>query len=140
LLQRFPPRSAAGIEASKNLLVGTLHPDALRPYLVNWHDVAAHLVARLHREIAAAPADDDRRRLLATLLALPDIPADWRAVPVGKPAAPFALVHLRDAAGVELRLFTMLTSIGTPLDVTAEDLHIESYFPADDATDAALRA
>jgi hypothetical protein len=34
----------------------------------------------------------------------------------------------------------MLTSIGTPLDVTAEELHVESYFPADDASDAAIRA
>jgi len=38
-----------------------------------------------------------------------------------------------------VRLFTMLTSIGTPLDVTAEELHIESYFPADEATEALLR-
>ena len=35
---------------------------------------------------------------------------------------------------------TMMTSIGTPLDVTAEEIHIETYFPADDATEAALRA
>ena len=44
------------------------------------------------------------------------------------------------APTLELRLFTMLTSIGTPLDVTAAEMHIESYFPADDASDAALRA
>jgi len=31
-------------------------------------------------------------------------------------------------------LFTMLTTIGTPLDVTAQELTVESYFPADDAT------
>ncbi len=140
LIARFPPRTPDGTAAMRNLLLGTLHPEALRPYLVNWHELAGHLVARLHREIAAAPGDDDRRRLLAALLALPGVPADWRAAPVGTPAAPFALVHLRAPDGLELRLFTMLTSIGTPLDVTAEDLHIESYFPADDATEAALRS
>lgn len=138
LLQMFPPRSADGLAATRNVLVATLHPDALRPYIVNWVDVAAHLIARLHREIAAHPGDDERRRLLTTLLALPGVPADWRAVPVGKPAAPFVPVHLRNG-DLELRLFTMLTSIGTPLDVTAEEVHIESYFPADDATDAAIR-
>lgn len=42
-------------------------------------------------------------------------------------------VHLRRGA-LEARLFTMLTTIGTPLDVTAQELAIESYFPADDAT------
>lgn len=60
-------------------------------------------------------------------------------MPVGKPAAPFVPVHLRNR-DLELRLFTMLTSIGTPLDVTAEEVHVESYFPAADATDAAIRA
>lgn len=34
----------------------------------------------------------------------------------------------------------MLTSIGTPLDVTTEEIHFESYFPADDATETVLRA
>ena len=34
---------------------------------------------------------------------------------------------------------TMLTTLGTPLDVTAEELRIETYFPADDATERILR-
>ena len=52
---------------------------------------------------------------------------------------PFVTVHLRSSS-LEVRLFTMLSSIGTPLDVTAEEIHIETYFPADDATEAVLRA
>jgi transcriptional regulator with XRE-family HTH domain len=139
VFRRFPPRSADGLAATRNLLSGTLHPDALKPYIVNWDEVASHLVARLHREIAASPGDDDRRRLLTTLLSIPDVPADWRVPAPGRTAAPFVTVHLRNET-LELRLFTMLTSIGTPLDVTAEELHVETYFPADDATDATLRA
>jgi len=42
-------------------------------------------------------------------------------------------------AGLEVRLFSMLTTLGTALDVTAEELRIESYFPADDASEAWLR-
>lgn len=138
LLAQFPPRSAEGAAAAGNLIAGLLHPEALRPYLVNWEQLALLLVARLHRELAASPGDDDRRRLLAALLAMPGVPADWRHAPVGHPTAPFAPVHLRHGA-IEVRLFTMLTSIGTPLDVTAEELHIETYFPADDASDAMIR-
>ena len=41
--------------------------------------------------------------------------------------------------GIEARFFTMLTTIGTPLDVTAEELSIEAYFPADDATRALMK-
>src|SRR5678816_2541739 len=44
--------------AARNLLLGTVHPEALRPYIVNWADVAGHLIARLHREVAARPGDD----------------------------------------------------------------------------------
>jgi len=40
---------------------------------------------------------------------------------------------------VRFRLFTALTTLGTPLDVTLQELRIETYFPADDASDAALR-
>lgn len=138
LFARFPPRSPAGLDAMQNVVLGTLHPDALRPYIVNWDDVAAHLVARLHHEVAAAPGDDDRRRLLAAALAIPGVPAAWRVPAPGRVAGPTLPVHLR-AGDLELRLFTLITSLGTPLDVTAEEVHVESWFPADDASDRALR-
>jgi transcriptional regulator with XRE-family HTH domain len=138
LFQRFP-MTPAGHEAARNLVLGTVHPEALRPYIVNWADVAGHLIARLHREVAARSADDSLARLLARVLAQPGVPAEWRAPAPGRSAAPFIPVHLRHGE-LEVRLFTMMTSIGTPLDVTAEELHIETYFPADDATEATLRA
>jgi hypothetical protein len=65
------------------------------------------------------------------------VPARWRSSRLA-PIAPFAAVHLRFGA-LELRLFTMVTTLGTPLDVTAEELRIESYFPADDVTEQVLR-
>jgi hypothetical protein len=49
------------------------------------------------------------------------------------------MLHLR-RGNDELRLFTLLTSIGTPLDVTAQDLAFETFFPADDATERCFRA
>jgi len=138
LFQRFA-MTAAGREAASNLVLGTVHPEALRPYIVNWTDVAGHLIARLHREVAARPGDDELSRLLARVLAQPGVPAEWRAFAPGRSAAPFIPVHLRSER-LEVKLFTMMTSIGTPLDVTAEEIHIETYFPADDASEAALRA
>ena len=41
--------------------------------------------------------------------------------------------------GTRLDLFSTLTTLGTPLDVTAQELRIESYFPADEATGEWLR-
>lgn len=139
LFRHFPPRTADGAAAMQNLILGTIHPEAIRPYLVNGAEVAGHLVARLHREISARPADEALPRLLARVLALPDAPAEWRVPAPGRNAAPFVTVHLRSPT-LEVRLFTMLTSIGTALDVTAEEVHIETYFPADDETERTLRA
>src|SRR6185295_16235635 len=39
LFERFPPTTADGLAAARNLVLATVHPGALRPYLVNWLDV-----------------------------------------------------------------------------------------------------
>ena len=120
-----------------NLVLGLLHPDGWKPAIVNWDEVAGDLLERLHRECAAAPQDRALTELRARALAIPGVPAHFRS-PRLAAVGPFALVHLRRGA-LQLRLFTMVTTLGTPLDVTAEDVRIESYFPADDATETILR-
>jgi len=40
---------------------------------------------------------------------------------------------------LSLRYFTTLTSLGTPHDITLQELRIECFFPADEATEAASR-
>jgi hypothetical protein len=40
---------------------------------------------------------------------------------------------------VHLKFFTTLTTLGTPYDITLHELRIESFFPADDATDTTLQ-
>lgn len=51
---------------------------------------------------------------------------------------PLLLTRLRSSAG-ELRLFSMFSTFGAPLDVTLASLRIEHLFAADEATRAALR-
>ena len=41
--------------------------------------------------------------------------------------------------GGELRFFSTVTTFGTPVDITVEELSIESFFPADRATAEYLR-
>ena len=50
------------------------------------------------------------------------------------PMIPITLVK----EGVKLNYFSMITTVGTPQTVTAEELRLECMFPADDATEAAL--
>ncbi len=52
---------------------------------------------------------------------------------------PHILVPFRMATPLgELSLFTTLTTFGTPLDVTIDELAIELFFPADNRSDEML--
>jgi transcriptional regulator with XRE-family HTH domain len=126
-------------EIAGNAMLALVHPDGWKPYVVDWEDLAGHLVERLHRECAASPRDLELAGLRDRVLAQPGVPADWSRARLTREVSPFAAVHLR-RGDVEVRLFTMLTTLGTPLDVTAEELRIETYFPADDASERFLRS
>lgn len=135
LVPRHPPAIVLG-----NLAHALFHPEGLRHVIVDWPLVAAAAAERLHREAAADPSDGGPRALRDAVLAYPGVPDRLRQ-PRLLDAPPVALpLCLRAPDGVEARFFTTLTTLGTPLDVTAEELRIESYFPLDDPTDAFIRA
>jgi MmyB-like transcription regulator ligand binding domain len=48
-------------------------------------------------------------------------------------------VHV-EYVDTELRFFSVVSTIGTPVDVTAQELRVEAFFPADDATAELWRA
>lgn len=127
-------------EVFGNLAHALFHPEGLRDVIVDWPVLAAAMAERLHREAAADPSPDGIRALRDAVLAYPGVPHELRA-PVLEREPPFAVVvHLRAPDGAEARIFGMLATIGTPLDVTAEELRVELYFPLDDASEAFLRA
>ncbi len=113
------------------------HPQALRPYIVNWHVTAAALIQWLHRDLLRS-ADPGMRLLLDELLSYPGIPRNWRTLDLDAPTAPFLAIEMQKGQ-THLRFFTTLTTLGTPYDITLHELRIESFFPADEATDTALR-
>jgi hypothetical protein len=47
-------------------------------------------------------------------------------------------VHLK-APDLEVRLFSTIMTLGTPQDVTLQELRIETFFPADEESEARLR-
>lgn len=134
LLSSFLDPRVVPAHVATNFVRATLHPDGLRPYIVNWGEVASLVLERVERACHAHPEDDERRELLAEARAL----TGFAALASPSAAVPAAVVHLRRGAD-ELRLFTLLTTIGTPLDVTAQDLTLESFFPADEATERWFR-
>jgi transcriptional regulator with XRE-family HTH domain len=119
-----------------NAIRVTLHPDGLAPRIANFAQYSAHLIDRLRRE-ADAYGDPRLTDLLAELCAYPGVSGS--ASPAATAAELFVPLVLRTAEGT-LTFFSTLTTFGTARDITVEELAIESFFPADAATAAALRA
>jgi transcriptional regulator with XRE-family HTH domain len=114
------------------------HPQAFRPYIVNWEATAASLVQWLHRDVWSGFGGEATRRLLDELLSYPDVPRQWRTFDLAASTAPFLPIEFRKGDLV-LRYFTTLTSLGTPHDITLHELRIEAFFPADRVTEEASR-
>jgi transcriptional regulator with XRE-family HTH domain len=117
-----------------------LHPDGLAARTVNFDDWAGYLLGQIRRSVVLT-GDTELAALERDVLAYPGLPDTARRPDVGEWSDPPLLVPLRLALGdIELSLFTTLTTFGTPRDVTLDELAVELFFPADDASDAILRA
>ena len=115
------------------------HPQGLRPFIENWESVAARIIQRVHREAAANPSDETMKCFLEELLSYPDVPSRWRMLDLEGTPPPFLTINYR-CKNSTLRLFSALTTFGTALDIALQELRIESFFPADEATRAVLTA
>jgi transcriptional regulator with XRE-family HTH domain len=127
----------APVEVATNLVRAVLDPRGARAFIVNWAEIAASIVERAKVELAREADAAAGRAMYEELLAYPGVKEALKSAPPSGATLPFLPVHLR-RDGVEARFFTMLTTIGTPLDVTAEELRVEAYFPADEATRALM--
>jgi transcriptional regulator with XRE-family HTH domain len=119
-------------EPPVNVLRLSLHPDGLVPHIVNLAQWRGYVLGRLAREVAAA-GDDGPAALLAELAGYPG-----GTEPAGAEHAVAVPLRIR-LAGRELAFLSTVTTFGTALDITAAELSIEAFLPADEATAAALR-
>jgi transcriptional regulator with XRE-family HTH domain len=117
-----------------NLLRMVFHRQGLRRFIVNWDQVARYLWSRARHELSEC-RDDEAAALLAEVreLAGPSVRAS--ATGTNELLLP---VHLK-APGLEIRLFSAIMTLGTPQDVTLQELRIETFFPADEESEARLR-
>jgi transcriptional regulator with XRE-family HTH domain len=131
------------LSSSPNLLRMVFHPLGGRRHIVNWNEVSRHLLARADRELSV-PGDETAAALLRELR---EYAGPFDSLPSARPArsgqaepADVLLpVHIRKD-GLDLRLFSAIMTLGTPQDVTLQELRIETFFPADAATEQLLRA
>lgn len=117
----------------RNILHLMFDPEGMRPFVANWHDVARSLFERVYRESIGRVLDEKTKDMLAALLAYPDVNSEWKnPVAIGfMPVIPLSFIR----HGHVLNYFSMVTTVGTPQTVAAQELRIECLFPADDATE-----
>ena len=120
------------LEPPVNVLRLSLHPDGMAPRIANLPEWRAHLLARLHRQ---AQATGDQR--------LTDLYDELAAYPGGESGKPSpaidVVIPLRYRSDeAELSFISLTAVVGTPMDITVEELAIESFYPADERTARAL--
>ena len=114
-------------------------PDGLRPHVSNWEAVAEGLLERVHREAVGGVTDAATAKLLEDVLAYPGVPKRLRWLSLGAPSVPVIPVCFRKD-DLAFNYFSTVTTLGTPQDVTLQELRIECFFPADEATGERARA
>lgn len=127
------------IEPPANVYRITLHPDGMSKRVENLAEWSHHLLATLDRQVAVT-RDPRLQALLDEVSSYPNIRelgSAWRT----RSDVPTVLIPLRvrvgdDAAANVQSWFSTNTTIGTPVDITLEELHVELFHPADQATAA----
>jgi transcriptional regulator with XRE-family HTH domain len=108
-------------------------PALVRPFVVDWHEVAHYMLARLHREALQNPGDSRLSALLERVMKYPQVKDEWRHPDFS--AQPGSTLGIRLSRGdLAMNFMTTVTSFSAPRLVTLEELRIESCFPMDSAT------
>jgi transcriptional regulator with XRE-family HTH domain len=136
------PEGLSPMQVSTSARVNVLHllfdPNGLRKFIVNWEASAKALLNEAYRRLAWA-RDDTLRKLITDILSYPGIPSRWRE-PDLEARQELILPMELNLDGKIARMFSTVTSVATPNDVTLQELHVEVFYPADAETETTLRA
>ena len=121
-----------------NILRMVFHPLGARRFIVNWDEVARHLLGRAERELGRASGDGMADALLRELRGYTATSGHHKPEPFS-PGDLLLPVHIRKD-DIDLRMFSAIMTLGTPQDVTLQELRIETFFPADEASERCWRS
>jgi transcriptional regulator with XRE-family HTH domain len=116
-----------------------LHPRGIAAFTVNFDDWARHLLHELQR-LADDTLDASAAALLDEVRGYPNVQTLLQAPPPQPAASQLLVPCVLDLHGQRLSFFTTLATFGSPRDVTLAELTVELFYPADAATERALRA
>ena len=124
-------------EGPVNLADALLSPAVMRPFVVNWKEVALHFIRGVQAD-AIADASPEASSLLARLLSYDGLRELSHSAALEDAPRPLLPIHLRKAE-MSLRVFTTIATLGTPQDITVQEIRIESFFPMDEVTTGFFR-
>lgn len=119
-----------------NVLRMVFDPESVRKVIVNWETIAKSLLNEAYRRLAWA-RDDALQKLITEMLGYPGVPERWREPDLEAPRDLILPTELK-VGGTIARMFSTVTTLATPNDVTVQDLHIEAFYPADAETERLL--
>ena len=125
------------LEGDVNVLRLSLHPEGLAPRIINFREWRGHILSRLTHDIEIS-GDSKLVALLEELRSYP-LPAhaySSRNTSTNDRSIAIPLIIASDEGPLEFLSTT--TVFGTAVDVTLADIVIESFFPANAETAAAM--
>ena len=111
----------------RNILHLMFDPAGMRPFIEDWEDVASGLLQRVAREAIGHVTDKKTTELLNDLKKYPGVKELGMARKSQGPVLP--ITFAKD--GRRVSYFSMISTIGLPQDITAQEFRIECMFPAE---------
>jgi transcriptional regulator with XRE-family HTH domain len=111
----------------RNLLDLMFDPAGMRPFVEEWEKVAAGLLQRVRREAVGQVLDAELQKLLKRLREYPGV-AELK--PSLAPQSPVLPIVFRRGSQ-RFSYFSLITTVGTPQSITAQELRVECMFPTD---------
>lgn len=119
-----------------NLALLTLHPMGLRKYISNWEQAAPALLRRRRSE-ALASGDKEVHQRFGEYI---DLTGDFEdSDPAAGNQLPILPLEL-NISGLELSLFSVISTFGTPQDITTDEQRIEAFYLAYEKAEAFFKS
>ena len=115
-----------------NLAVALVSPEGLRPFIANWEEVALYFLRGVQAD-ANADGSPETADLLRRLLEYSEFPSLSEVPRPDEDQSPVLPIEFRRGE-TSLRLFTTIATLGTPRDVTLQEVRLEFFFPMDEAS------
>src|SRR6476620_2821759 len=136
LLKPFRDSYEMEARVADNAMHVAFHPKGLRQFMLNWDEFARQLIQILHRDVAQGSRAASQ--LLDEIMTYPGLSAEWRLPRHSQASSPVMTMQLAKG-DYRLAFFSTFTTLAMPTDAALQQIKIECFFPAADATDGKAR-